>query len=310
MDKTLKRPFPRAELAQAVMLIGLGVLLVSFVFARMNRDPFTTWFYSFAWWSYILIVDGWVYRHRGESLLLGYPRRFVFLSLWSVVFWCGFELLNFRLQNWHYVGLPPGTGLRWTGYFLAFATVVPGILETADLLDTAGFLKSVSVTPLMRSARWISAAIGLALLALPLLWPTLFFPLVWGAPIFLLEPVNELVGAPSLLSDWRSGSLRRFALLAMAGFLCGLLWEFWNHFAGAHWVYTVPGLDRWKIFEMPVIGYLGFLPFAVSVYTVSATANILWERSNGAVRTLLVLAGLGFSLFVFAGLDRWTVLVG
>jgi hypothetical protein len=308
MEKALKRPYPQVQLARVLMLVGFGVLLATFALAHLNRQPFSQWFYAFAWWSYILIVDGWVYRQRGESLLLRYPGRFLFLSLWSVMFWSLFELLNFRLQNWHYVGLPADTGLRWFGYFISFATVVPALLETADLLDT-GFLRSVSVSPLMRTGRTTLVVLGSVCLALPLLWPKLFFPLVWMAPVLLLEPANELLGGQSLLSDWRSGTLRRLTLLLTAGFFCGLLWEFWNAFAGAHWVYSVPGLDRWKIFEMPVVGYLGFLPFAVSAYTVSVTATKLWEKSNGFIRTTVGLTGLGFCWAVFIGVDRLTLLL-
>jgi hypothetical protein len=175
MEKMLKRPFPRIELARGFMLVGAGVLLTSFVLAHFGREPFVTWFYSFAWWSYILIVDGWVYRQRGESLLICYPRRFVFLSFWSVVFWSLFELFNFRLQNWHYVGLPLDTPIRWAGYILSFATVVPALLETADLLD-AGFPRPVSVPPFMRTGRWALASLGLACLALPLSVADPLFP--------------------------------------------------------------------------------------------------------------------------------------
>lgn len=305
MEKVLKRPFPRVELARAFMLVGSGVLLASFVLSKLGRAPFETWFYLFAWWSYILIVDGWVYRHRGESLMISYPGRFVFLSLWSVVFWSLFELFNFHLQNWHYAGLPLETPIRWGGYFVAFATVVPAILETSDLLDIA-FQRPVAVEPLMQPGRWACFSVGALCLILPLFWPTLFYPLVWGAPIFLLDPVNELMGGQSLLSDWRSGTLRRLVLLMTAGFLCGFLWEFWNMFSGAHWTYRVPGLDGWKIFEMPVLGYLGFLPFAVSVFTTSVTVTKLWEKSNAWIRVTLGLAGLALCFALFAGVDRFT----
>jgi hypothetical protein len=308
MEKLLKRPFPRVELARVFMLVGSGVLVASFVLARLGRAPFDTWFYSFAWWSYILIVDGWVYRHRGESLLIRYPGRFAFLSLWSVIVWSFFELLNFRLQNWHYVGLPLDTPLRWMGYGVAYATVVPALLETADLIET-GFHRPLAVPPLMRSGRWAFVAVGAACLVLPLLWPTLFFPLIWGALFFLLEPVNELLGGQSLLSDWRSGTLRRWGVLMMAGGLCGFLWEGWNICARAHWVYTVPGLDGWKIFEMPVIGYVGFLPFALSVYTASVTATTVWEKSNAWVRAGVGGVGLAFCWVLFTGVDRFTRLV-
>lgn len=311
MTHALRPPhsrFPHSDLARSLMLVGLGVLAVTFALARFNREPVDTWFYSFAWWSYIVIVDAWVYRRRGESLLLSHPRRFLFLALWSIALWFFFEALNFRLQNWHYVHLPSDRLSRWAGYFLAYATVVPGLMETADLVDTAGFLKSVNVAPLHRSGRPLFVGLGLACLALPLLWPQLFFSLIWVALILLLEPLAEILGAPSFLSDWRSGSLRRVSILVVSGFLCGFLWEFWNAFAAAHWVYSVPGMDTWKIFEMPVLGYLGFLPFAVSVHSASSVAVTLWDRSGTGLRWGMGVIWLGFCLAAAAGVDHFTLL--
>ncbi len=75
---------------------------------------------------------------------------------------------------------------------------------------------------------------------MPLVWPKYFFPLVWLAFIFLLEPVNHKAGAPSLLREWEKGSLRNFYLLLLAGAVCGLLWELWNFRAGSKWIYTLP----------------------------------------------------------------------
>jgi hypothetical protein len=57
------------------------------------------------------------------------------------------------------------------------------------------------------------------------------------------------------------------ALLA-AGAVCGALWEFWNYRALTRWTYTVPYLGDVKLFEMPVLGYLGFPPFALECYAV------------------------------------------
>ncbi len=288
------------------MLLGFAVFAVSAVLARQGREPFHTWFYVLAWWSYILIVDGWVYRHRGESLILGHPRRFLFLAVWSIPFWLFHELLNFRLDNWRYLSLPAEASFRWLGYALGFATVVPAILETADLADSAGLLKTVSIQPLPAGRRWVFISLGTAMIALPLLWPRLFFPLVWGAPLFVFDALNEKAGRESLLADWRLGQIRRLALLVIAGLMCGVLWEFWNTLAGAHWEYTLPGLDRVKIFEMPALGYLGFLPFAAGVYAASVWAVGVWERARTVSRAVLGLLAAVFSSAVLAGIDRFT----
>jgi hypothetical protein len=45
-----------------------------------------------------------------------------------------------------------------------------------------------------------------------------------------------------------------------------VLWEFFNYWAIAKWTYTVPYFGNVKIFEMPVLGYLGFPPFAVECW--------------------------------------------
>jgi hypothetical protein len=53
----------------------------------------------------------------------------------SVTIWLIFEAFNFRLQNWHYLYLPPQKGLRWFGYTIAYATVLPALFTTKNLLD-------------------------------------------------------------------------------------------------------------------------------------------------------------------------------
>ncbi|OGK99442.1 MAG: hypothetical protein A3J45_08560 [Candidatus Rokubacteria bacterium RIFCSPHIGHO2_02_FULL_69_13] len=47
-----------------------------------------------------------------------------------------------------------------------------------------------------------------------------------------------------------------------------MLWEFWNFWALSRWTYTVPYGGDWKIFEMPVLGYLGFPPFALEAFAM------------------------------------------
>jgi len=56
--------------------------------------------------------------------------------------------------------------------------------------------------------------------------------------------------------------------LLAAGLVCGFLWEFFNYWAISKWTYTVPYLGNVKIFEMPVLGFLGFPPFAVECWVI------------------------------------------
>jgi hypothetical protein len=51
------------------------------------------------------------------------------------------------------------------------------------------------------------------------------------------------------------------------------LWEFWNYWALAKWVYDLPFLGSWqhvKYFEMPMIGLIGFIPFGIECW-------IMWQ---------------------------------
>ena len=61
-------------------------------------------------------------------------------------------------------------------------------------------------------------------------------------------------------------------LAAFAGGLtCGFLWEFWNYWALAKWVYDLPflgALQHVKYFEMPFPGLLGFIPFGVECWVM------------------------------------------
>jgi hypothetical protein len=297
--------------ARALMAAGAAMFLIALGGALADQEPFHTAFFCFAWWSYILFVDGWVHRRRGESLLLSHPGRFAFFTVFSVGLWFLFEALNLRLGNWTYRGLPTETTLRWAGYLLGFATVVPALMETADLVDTAGILGDGHIRPIgwKKPVNKYAAAAGAAALALTLLWPGLFFPLVWVAFALLVDPVNERLGAPSLITDWREGSAKRLRVLLLSGLFCGVLWEAWNMPAGARWEYNLPGLSGVKIFEMPLPGYLGFPFFAVEVFALSSLALALWEKASRPLKAVLLAAWAGFAYLMCGLVDKMTAVL-
>jgi hypothetical protein len=57
---------------------------------------------------------------------------------------------------------------------------------------------------------------------------------------------------------------------ALAALVCGFFWEMWNWHSLAKWVYDVPYVTRFKIFEMPLLGYFGYLPFGWECGIVAA----------------------------------------
>src|SRR3989339_1902350 len=99
--------------------------------------------YFFAWDPYILCLDGLLFRLRGRSWLLTQPRRFFQMFGWSMTVWLIFEAHNLALKNWGYVAVIPDGWVRWAGYALAFGTVLPGVLLTAQVMDALGAFKEL-----------------------------------------------------------------------------------------------------------------------------------------------------------------------
>lgn len=255
---------------------GLLVMLVSEAGMLAQVEPFWSWHTPIAWTGYILLIDGLIWRRRSESPLMNGRAEMVFLAVASVPLWVIFEEYNkYTLHNWHYINLPPVMLVRDIGYVWAFATIWPAIFETAELV---GALRDRRAPPSRRAnprrirlgtAGWLSVAAGAAMLVAPILHPSpwLAGP-VWLGFIFLLDPINARSGAESLRGDLASGHDSRLINLAVAGLVCGIVWECWNYWAHTKWVYTVPVPPHVKIFEMPIAGYLGFPAFALECFTM------------------------------------------
>jgi hypothetical protein len=279
--------------------------------ALSGWEPFVSWLYFFAWWPLIFFLEGLLFLKQGKYWLLSRPREFLCLACWSVTVWLVFEAFNLVLQNWSYAGLLPHWWLRWPGYVLAFATVLPGIFLTARLLAAWGAWKGARGRPRTWS-HWqpLFLLLGLACLILPLTQPRYAFPLVWLAFIFLLDPINDLLTGKSLTRRGLEGERQEIFCLLAAGLICGVWWEMWNYPATAKWVYILPVLNFGKVFEMPLLGYLGFLPFALEAAVLYNFYQALEERVliTPQRRRCFWLGQLVFWVIMFAALDAWTVI--
>ncbi len=308
MWRRLNCPFPAA----LEILLALALGAAGLWGAATGHHLIRQYLYFLAWYPYILLVDGVLFHLQGRSWLWHRSRDFFAMCFWSVTVWLVFEAVNLALGNWAYVGLTASRGVRWGGYALAFATVLPGVLLTAQLLWALGAWKGVRGRPLRLGFPWQPASllVGVAALALPLALPRYAFPLVWLAFFFLLDPCCELLGGGSLLARFLAGERRESLCLASAGLICGLWWESWNSYASAKWVYTLPVLNFWKIFEMPLLGYLGFLPFALECAVMYNFMKALEGRvlTTPRLRRRAYLIQVAFWLLMFAALDAWTVI--
>jgi hypothetical protein len=270
----------RAPLA-AYGWAGLAALVVAEGLMFRGVEPVATYFTPSAWTCYILLADAAVLAITGRSRLHDAPRRFALLALLSIPLWLIFEAYNLRLENWTYVGVPAGAAGIF-GYGWSFATITPGIFETADLVEAFGWFKPARPIVFSPAAKRGMALFSLVCLVLPLVLPrhtaAYLFALVWIGFVFLLDPINHHLRLPSLLGDLAAGRRGRLYSLLISGWVCGWLWEFWNYWATAKWHYILPLAQQWKIFEMPAPGYLGFLPFALECFAMYVTASGMFSR--------------------------------
>ena len=267
---------------------GLAALVAAEFLMFRGVEPVATYFTPIAWTAYIFLADAAVRAVTGSSRLTRAPREFAMVALLSVPLWFIFEAYNLRLENWMYVGLPKNLAARYFGYAWSFATITPGIFVTADLIESFGWFAAAKPVKFSLAAQHWMTAFGALCLVVPLVLPReaaayLFAP-VWLGFVFLLDPVNYRLRLASLLGDLAEGRRARLYALMISGWVCGFLWEFWNYWAAAKWVYVLPMFQRWKIFEMPAPGYLGFLPFALECFTMYVLAAWLLGRLRPALR--------------------------
>ena len=253
------------------------------------------WFTPVVWTGYILFADALVHARTGQSYLTTRRRELAAVAAASVGGWWLFELYNAPrfwrggadLEGlwWQYHNLEPSVPLRLAGYTWAFATIFPALFLTAEALRASVFAPLVGRRPFRLSPRahTVSIGLGAVAVALPLLVVSRWLvPLVWVGYIFQLEPINYGRGAPSWLREIEAGDYRTLAALLGSGLVCGALWEFWNFWALTKWTYTVPYGGDWRLFEMPVLGYLGFPPFALEAF---AMYNFLRSLTSGMTGT-------------------------
>jgi hypothetical protein len=260
--------------------IGVAIMVGAEVALLLGHPVVGRWFTPIVWTGYVLFVDAFVARRTGRSYLTTDRLDGVLVALASITCWWLFEWYNApRFWRggedlvglwWQYHALEPNLWLRRLGYDWAFATIFPALFLTAAALRATVFrsfrVRAWQPSPAVRSAAPLAGAVCV-LLPLVVVSPWLV-PLVWVGFILLLEPLNAAAGRPSWLADLGRGDASRLAALLVSGAVCGGLWEFWNYWATTKWTYTVPYLGHVKIFEMPVLGYLGFPPFALECYAM------------------------------------------
>lgn len=293
------------------LYVGLTGFFISALLLVWKSSFMKTWFFCFAWWSFIFFLDSLNFRKKGFSPLSRSYSHFFLLAYLSVFIWIVFEIINLRLKNWSYHNLPLHTPERWAGYFVAFASVIPALQELSLFLGEVLKGKKLSLFK-VEPRPWLLRGfvfLGLISILLFLLWPQIFFPLPWLCFLFILDPINYNRQNESLLRGFKKGDWNRFWAWVLAGLVAGILWEMWNFLAGSHWEYSLPYFNFGRVFHMPILGYTGFLPFSLEIFEISTFFSDIKEKLQGKKTIkILILIVLGLSCLVgFYLIDNFTL---
>lgn len=216
--------------------------------------------YPIIWWSLLPLVDAYNQRRRGLSLWRGRTRHFLLITIpVSVLFWLLFEVFNLPSPQWHYKGDINNLHAQVLFGFIAFATVIPIMVESYWLVG-GRFCLPAAFSRVFRKWRAASVLAGLVFAAIPFFNDIFWFNQgIWLAPAFILLPFTKIRPCEST---------RRFVrALVLSGLLAGFLWELLNYWSRTHWEYLIlPGAPH--LFQMPLPGYIGFIPFALTALVV------------------------------------------
>jgi hypothetical protein len=251
--------------------------------------------YTFSplWLGYILVVNALTQRATGHYLFRDRTGYLFALFPLSAAFWWFFEYLNRFAQNWHYIGV--GELGPWEYFWqatLPFSTVLPAVTSTQEYLRSFPRLSRGLSRAWPISLPWPRPIAGVTLLVAGLglvgigTWPEYLYPLVWIAPLFIIVALQAIVGEPTIFDPVAAGDWTDLWLAMLAALICGFFWELWNYGSLAHWEYSVPHVDRFDVFHMPLIGYAGYLPFGLECMAVAGMLQRWWRPHPAAQRHL------------------------
>lgn len=282
----------------AMTLLGTLLCGVFWYFSWSDLGLLSRYAFFPLWLGYIVLINGIAELVFADSLFRRAGADFIWLFVLSVPFWWFFEYLNLFVQNWHYEFASEISSLHFAiESSVDFATVLPAVLSTSFLfyLGLKAMRLRAGNAKFLIDARIMRRLFVAGLLGLISLWlaPRETFPLVWIAPFLIIEPLLYFKGYPCLLEQFSQGRWLPAASAMSATLLTGFWWECWNFYSMPKWVYTVPYVGFWKIFEMPALGYIGYPFFGLIVMSYTILAIFL---CFGASATLTASIAQAFDL--------------
>lgn len=270
--ETTPRPFPGWGWAAVLWTVVWWVLAWNRFAWFADGQRFT--FFPL-WLGSIVAVNALTERRVGTCWIRRAPVAWLGLFAASAAFWWAFEWLNRFVRNWHYLGVEDFDAVAYAVHAsLCFSTVLPAVAAVAEWIGTHVRWREAAVRgpvwPGLRHRRaavaWaVAGALGLGFTGA---FPEWTYPAVWLAPLALLLGGAVWVKRGGVGGELARGDWRRAGAWMLGALGCGVFWELWNWQSAAKWIYTVPSVERWHVFEMPLLGYAGYLPFGLECLLV------------------------------------------
>lgn len=265
---------------------GLVCWATSLTFLSLHaKQP--AWFIHWSdvplFWGAVLMLDGWVYtRTGGKSLVAKIPQELIGIGVASMTGWMIFEFLNFFVNdNWYY---PHGNILDREVFLLYAFIISSGLLPLAFEFYLV-FMSFPKLAKRFSKGKKIVFSQGIKniLLVLALgsmfasgLFPNTLFFTLWVSPPVILAIVLNKIGVWTPLDPIAKGNWSPALLSALTYFVAGFLLEGQNYLSAIHdgqealftadpayWQYSLPYVNVGHIFEMPFLGFFGYLPFGI-----------------------------------------------
>jgi len=253
------------------------------------------------WWGFVLVIDGLVYkRSGGRSLVNNEPTQLILMAVTSISGWFLFDYFNFFINlNWYY---PAADSMKHDSFllyaFFGSASFIPMAFEWYYLFRTFRFFKGLYRRgPVVKFPRWLRLSliiVSFVLLCFTPYYPDHLFWVVWLVPVIILSIVIDYLRIWTPFDSIKTaGNWTALLVIAPAFLVQGLILECWNYFSAYHlpdgsiqtyntayWRYTIPWITKVKIFEMPILGYLGYVPFSVFCWIWWITISFLTRKST------------------------------
>ena len=256
------------------MQLGLGTILLfaGLYFASFGRRPFLDYDFILVWYGFLLLSDLVAKKLSGRSVFSNI-KDFLILAFSSSFFWIIYEWVNLYLKNWAYPVQSLYSPVEWQVIaFIAYATVIPNLIISSNIVHGLIFKgKPNFIAYKTGKFLWV-IPVGIACFLINIVWPIYFFPLVWFGLFLILDPINLLEGRRSIIAQIIKKNYRPVIVLAIGALLAGFFWETIN-LVVHRWVYPIvpwfwklPPPATTKYVEMPLAGFLGYIPFIFSAF--------------------------------------------